>query len=75
VYGVKHAKTTEKVKAFSQNMMHETMEITDRLYGLLAGDDVKNTITHLREKSEISSEHEELFRDFLSFIKWVEKRK
>lgn len=56
-------------------MMHETMEITDRLYGLLAGDDVKNTITHLREKSEISSEHEELFRDFLSFIKWVEKRK
>ncbi len=44
VYGLKHAKTMEEYKALSQNMMHESVATTDKTYGVLIRDDVKNII-------------------------------
>lgn len=45
-------------------MMHESMEITDRLYGRLANDDIKSTISNLSVRKE-SQADEEIFRDVL----------
>lgn len=70
VYAVKQAKDIEQFKAYSQNMMHESMEITDRLYGRLSGDDVKAVI--LNESSKNEDDREALFRDFLA---WMESKK
>jgi integrase len=75
VFGVKAAKTIEEFKAFSQNMMHESMGITDRLYGRLASNDVSKTIMRFRETSDASQESEELFRQFSEFQKWLQNRK
>ena len=70
VYAVKKATDIEEFKAYSQNMMHESMEITDRLYGRLNGDDVKAVITN--KSSSSNSEREALFNDFLE---WMESKK
>ena len=56
-------------------MVHEKMEITDRLYGRLAGEDVKETINNLGETGKLSPEDEEIFKQFLAFKKWVEDKK
>lgn len=72
VYGVKSVKTIEEFKAFSQNMMHESMEITDRLYGRLAGDDVRETIFSLGEDAPPKKLDEDIFMKFLAFQKWLE---
>lgn len=47
--------------------MHESMEITDRLYGRLAN--VKDIVTNLSEEASIDVE-EQLFRQFEAFVKW-----
>jgi integrase/recombinase XerD len=73
VYGVKNAKTTEKFKAFSQNMMHESMEITDRLYAGLASDDVREIISSMGGEVE-SKKDEELFKHFIAFKKWMDEK-
>lgn len=73
VFGVKAAKTVEDFKAFSQNMMHESMEITDRLYGRLASDEVKNTIQNLGIDNP-NQDDQELFRQFLAYKKWCENQ-
>lgn len=70
VFGVKAARTIEEFKAFSQNMMHESMGITDRLYGRLAGDDVRNAISGLRQDEADEKTTEELFIQFSQFLKW-----
>jgi site-specific recombinase XerD len=47
VYGVKHARNMEELKAVSQNLMHSSISITDGLYGRLTADDVNLAITNL----------------------------
>jgi hypothetical protein len=42
-------------------MMHENMEITDRLYGRLAKDDVRSTIFSLKERLLGTEGDEKLF--------------
>lgn len=76
VYGMKTVKTIEELKAFSQNMMHENMEITDRLYGKLSGKDVGSVIVNLKEKgSAMQTTDDPLFREFLAFREWLDKRR
>lgn len=55
-------------------MMHESMEITDRLYGRLTNDEVKETISGFGIQSDSKSE-KELFEEFLAFKKWVDQNK
>lgn len=50
VYGVKLARNLEELKAISQNVMHANVEITDRVYSQLAGDDVRRVISTLFPK-------------------------
>lgn len=71
VFGVKQAKTVEEFKAFSQNMMHESMEITDRLYGRLARDDVHAAINRIGAREGRDSDEDRLYKDFLAFRKWL----
>lgn len=66
VYVVKQAEDIEEFKAYSQNMMHGTMEITDRLYGRLDGDDIKAVVTGKKEKTE--NDKHLLFQDFMSWL-------
>jgi Site-specific recombinase XerD len=47
VYGVKRAKTLKDLKAISQNLMHENVGTTDRIYAELTGDDVQSVIDSL----------------------------
>ena len=54
VYGVKHARTVEELKAVSQNLMHSSVSITDGLYGNLTSDDVNNVITRLGGAAQFS---------------------
>lgn len=74
VYGIKAAKIMEEFKAFSQNMMHESMEITNRLYGRLANDDVRKTIGELSADSEKNQNKEEEFAQFREFKRWQKGR-
>lgn len=70
VYVVKQAEDIEEFKAYSQNMMHGSMEITDRLYGQLSGDDVKAVVTGKKEKTE--NDKHLLFQEFMN---WMDKDK
>lgn len=47
VYAIKMASTMAQMKAISQNVMHSSLVITDKVYGNLMGDDVGEIITHL----------------------------
>jgi integrase len=47
VYGMKHARNIQDLKAVSQNLMHTSISVTDGLYGRLSSDDVNRAITHL----------------------------
>ena len=71
VYAVKQAEDIEEFKAYSQNMMHRSMEITDRLYGRLGGDDVKAVVTG--RKQQVNGVNETLFQDFLSWYEGKNK--
>jgi hypothetical protein len=70
----KATETIEKFIVFSQTMMHESMEITDRLYAGLASDDVKEVISNLGGKVE-GGEDEELFKQFIAFKTWMENNR
>lgn len=50
-------------------MMHGTMEITDRLYGRLDGDDIKAVVTGKKEKSE-----DDKHLLFQKFTQWSENQ-
>ncbi len=54
VYAVQHAKTMAQFKAYSQNMMHESMDITDRLYSRLNSDEVKKVVLGVGKSEEIT---------------------
>ncbi len=47
VYGIKNAKDITALKAISQNLMHSDLSITDGVYGVLSGTDVKSQIANL----------------------------
>jgi integrase len=62
VYALKNAKDISALKAVSQNLMHANLSITDGVYGVLSGMDVKGEIDELGKKlvSDNSTEIEEL---------------
>jgi len=47
VYAMKLAQNMEQFKAISQNVMHENVSTTDKVYAALTGDDVKDVITQM----------------------------
>ncbi len=53
-------------------MGHERLSVTDKLYGKLAGDSVKEIVTGLSHKS-IEKSNQELFNEFLAYQKWREQ--
>ncbi len=69
VYGIKNVNSIEEFKAFSQNMMHGSMEITDRMYGRLANDNVKSIISNMKS-GKTNQKKEDLFQEFSEFIEW-----
>lgn len=57
VYGIKNARSLEELKAISQNVMHSSVVITDKIYGNLVGNDVAEIIARLgRPRSDASRE-------------------
>jgi integrase len=62
VYGVKHARNMEELKAVSQNLMHSSISITDGLYGNLNNDDVQTAIAGLGDDQPISDDIQALAR-------------
>ena len=52
VYGVKNAKNMGQLKAFSQNMMHANVGITDGIYGRLAEDELGEIIANFGPSEE-----------------------
>ncbi|MDH5506236.1 MAG: site-specific integrase [Anaerolineae bacterium] len=76
IYGVKRVSTLEEYKAFSQNMGHDTLEVTDRIYGRLGGEDVRGIISRLeRKSSEPESDKEKLFEEFTEYLEWKARKK
>jgi integrase len=47
VYGIKQAQDIGDLKALSQNLMHDSLQVTDKIYGILSILDVKERITQL----------------------------
>jgi integrase len=73
VYIAKASATYEEFKAYSQNMGHETTEITEKYYSRFAQKDVKRIVTGQVNKNEFTELGEvELkeFREFQAFKKW-----
>jgi hypothetical protein len=67
VYGIKHAKDIGDLKALSQNLMHDSLQVTDKIYGILSFLDVKERITRLgTEKAE--SRAQELLRELSRYL-------
>ena len=46
-YGLEQAKTAEQVKAVSQNVMHNSTAITDKIYSRMTGDNINSIITSM----------------------------
>ena len=59
LYALKNAKDITALKAVSQNLTHANLNITDGVYGILSGMDVKGEISELG-KRQISSEASEI---------------
>ena len=53
VYALKQARTIADLKAISQNMMHESVVVTDAIYGKFTSGDIKQTLANLGTRSEI----------------------
>jgi len=47
VHAIGNATTIADLKAVSQNLMHASLSITDRVYGVLQGDDIRARISAL----------------------------
>ena len=47
VYGMKNARDLAGLKSVSQNVMHNSIQITDAIYGGFSNDDVRNTIASI----------------------------
>lgn len=50
MYGYSKAKTMKELKALSQNLMHEDIGVTNRIYGELTGEDIKGVIANMKPK-------------------------
>lgn len=61
VYALKNSKDISALKAVSQNLMHANLSITDGVYGVLSGTDVKAEIGELGKKG-VQSEASEIAR-------------
>jgi len=53
IYGKKNARTIGDFKAISRNLMHSSLQTTDRIYGLFSKDDIKERIHGLSKTKEI----------------------
>lgn len=51
VWGLKHSKTIEQMKAVSQNLMHKNLGITDSIYAMLSPDDVAASLSGLGQEA------------------------
>jgi integrase len=67
VYGIKHAKDIGDLKALSQNLMHDSLQVTDKTYGILSFLDVKERITRLGSQGA-ESRAQELLRELSQYI-------
>ena len=57
------------MKAISQNVMHESIVITDSIYGNLLTDDVKNTIARLGTETQTGDGLEAKIDELLQLIR------
>ena len=55
VYGIKHAKDVQALKAVSQNLMHANLTVTDGIYAILSKEDVQARITSLGVQNNLTS--------------------
>lgn len=60
-YGLLHCQTMADYKAISLNLMHESLEITDRIYVHLRLDDIRNRISKLADQ-DIKAPNDELLQ-------------
>jgi integrase len=69
VYIAKISATYEEFKAYSQNMGHETTEITEKYYSRFANKDVKRIVTRkdIKERGIFPEMDEETLREFEEF--------
>ena len=70
---MQQAETMAQFKAYSQNMGHETTEVTERYYSRFARKDVKRIVTGKVKEGAISEMDEDTlkeFREFQAFMKW-----
>lgn len=51
---MKNAKDVSALKAVSQNLIHESLTITDGVYGILSDSDVRKQIVGLGEREKTS---------------------
>jgi len=54
IYVKKHAKSFADIEALKENLMHESIQTTDRLYGLFDKNDMKERLHHLNNSDEIN---------------------
>ena len=73
VYGVKNAKGMAGLKAVSQNAMHENVEITNKVYGALAGDDVREAIDQMFPDFNSDNGNETMEREILELAEFMKK--
>jgi integrase len=59
VYGVKRARNMGELKAFSQNMMHAHVGITDGIYGKLAEDELSTILSSFGEDAPAQNKPKE----------------
>jgi integrase len=52
IFGIKHARDMQELKAVSQNLMHSSISITDGIYGNLNNNDMMKTIAGLASNAE-----------------------
>jgi hypothetical protein len=67
VYGMQHAKDIGDLKALSQNLMHDSLQVTDKVYGILSMLDVKERITQLGS-NEFERPPKEFIRELSRYL-------
>lgn len=60
VHALKRARTIAELKAVSQNLMHADLAVTDGVYGVLADDDVRQTIAALGQAPTLEGDQDSL---------------
>lgn len=76
VHIAKLSRTYSEFKAYSQNMGHETTEITERYYARLSGSDVKKVVTQAGSQVDgaaLAAEEMREFREFQAYKAWLRR--